>query len=63
MDGDLHTAEVKVVKEQWRVVVQPLGGAEVQVQCPLTHTLHLALYGLRPGTMGALNIQNVGSLL
>jgi len=39
MDGELHAAQVEVVKQQGQVVMQALGGGHMQAAHTLAHTL------------------------
>lgn len=43
VDYHLYSTQVEVVEQHGDVVVQPLGGAEVELESPWTHILHLVL--------------------
>lgn len=43
VDHHLYGTQVEVVEQHGYIVVQPLGGAEVELESPGTHILHLVL--------------------
>lgn len=43
VDHHLYGTQVEVVEQHRDIVVQPLGGAEVELESPGTHILHLVL--------------------
>lgn len=43
VDHHLYSTQVEVVEQHGDVVVQPLGGTEVELESPGTHILHLVL--------------------
>ena len=59
VDGDAHCGEVEVVEEDRHMVVQALGGSQVQLQHALTDALQLLLL-IRPATERSVSVSTQG---